>query len=81
MDLEQKRKQGRPRTAIKTSELDILKGLVQADPGISLRAIAEAMGIHRRKVIRTLNKLIAEGKLVREGNGPGAVYKIKDSEK
>jgi hypothetical protein len=54
--------------------LDYVRQNGQAKTG----AIAEAMGIHRRKVIRTLNKLIADGWLVREGNGPGAVYKLKD---
>jgi hypothetical protein len=44
-------------------------------------ALAEAMGIPKRTMIRTLNKLIAEGRLVREGNGQGAVYKINDSHK
>jgi hypothetical protein len=44
-------------------------------------ALVEALGSPRRSVIRTLNKLIAEGRLVREGNGPGAVYKISDSRK
>jgi hypothetical protein len=44
-------------------------------------ALVEALGSPRRSVIRTLNKLIAEGKLVRQGNGPGAVYKLSDSPK
>jgi len=43
MDPEQKRKQGRPRKLIETSELDSLRRLVEADPSMSLRAIAEAM--------------------------------------
>jgi hypothetical protein len=44
-------------------------------------AMAGAMGVHRRTVIRNLKKMVAEGRLVREGNGPGAVYKINDSQK
>lgn len=44
-------------------------------------ALAEALGIPKRTVIRTLDKLIAEGRLVREGNGQGAVYKLNDSQK
>jgi len=49
MDLEQKRKQGRPRKAIEASELDTLRRLVEADPSISLRAIAEAMATQSGK--------------------------------
>jgi predicted HTH transcriptional regulator len=44
-------------------------------------ALIEVLGSPRRSVIRMLNKLIADGRLVREGNGPGAVYKINDSQK
>jgi hypothetical protein len=44
-------------------------------------AMAGVMGVNRRTVIRMLNKLIAEGRLVREGSGPGAVYKINSSQK
>ena len=43
LDPEQKRKPGRPRKTIEASELETLRRLVEADPGISLRAIAEAM--------------------------------------
>jgi transposase len=49
MNPEEKRKQGRPRTIIEAGELDTLKGLVQADPSISLRAIAEAMSTQTGK--------------------------------
>jgi len=41
-------------------------------------ALIEVLGSPRRSVIRMLNKLIADGRLVREGNGPGAVYKINE---
>ena len=43
MDPEQKRKQGRPRKSIEASELATLRSLVEANPSISLRSIAEAM--------------------------------------
>jgi DNA-binding IclR family transcriptional regulator len=41
-------------------------------------ALIEVLGSPRRSVIRMLNKLIADGRLVRDGNGPGAVYKINE---
>ena len=49
MDLEQKRKQGRPRKTIEASELATLRRLVEADPSMSLRAIAEAMATQTGK--------------------------------
>ncbi|MDR3415154.1 MAG: transposase [Nevskia sp.] len=49
MDREQKRKPGRPRKIIEGSELDTLRRLVEADPSISLRAIAEAMATQTGK--------------------------------
>ena len=39
------------------------------------------LGTPRRTVIRNLNKLIEEGKLVREGHGAGAVYRLNDNPK
>lgn len=39
------------------------------------------LGTPRRTVIRNLNKLIEEGKLIREGNGAGAVYRLNDNPK
>jgi hypothetical protein len=39
--------------------------------------LVTVLGSPRRTVIRNLNKLLADGRLVREGNGPGAVYKLK----
>lgn len=49
MDPEQKRKQGRPRKTIEASELATLRHLVEADPSMSLRAIAEAMATQTGK--------------------------------
>ncbi|HXL73225.1 MAG TPA: hypothetical protein VN963_06320 [bacterium] len=57
--------------------LDYVRQNGQAKTG----ALVQALDSPRRSVIRTLNKLIAEGRLVRQGNGQGAVYKIKDSQK
>jgi hypothetical protein len=57
--------------------LDYVRQKGQAKTG----ALVEALGIPKRTMVRTLNKLIAEGRLVREGNGQGAVYKINDSRK
>jgi hypothetical protein len=57
--------------------LDYVRQNGQAKTG----ALVEALGIPKRTMIRTLNKLIVEGRLVREGNGQGAVYKINDSGK
>ncbi len=39
------------------------------------------LGSSRRSVIRTLNKLLADGKLIREGNGAGAVYRLNENPK
>jgi len=44
-------------------------------------ALVAVVGSPRRTVIRNLNKLLADGRLVREGNGPGAVYKLKPGSK
>jgi len=44
-------------------------------------AMAGAMGVHRRTVIRNLKKLVEQGRLVREGNGPGAVYRLNNNQK
>jgi len=44
-------------------------------------ALVTALGSPRRSVIRSLNKLIEDGHLVREGSGPGAVYRVSDSPK
>jgi transposase len=49
MDSEPKRKQGRPRKTIEASELATLQHLVEADPSMSLRAIAEAMATQTGK--------------------------------
>ncbi len=57
--------------------LDYVRQKGQAKTG----ALVEVLGSPRRSVIRTLNQLIAEGRLVRQGNGQGAVYKINDSQK
>jgi hypothetical protein len=57
--------------------LDYIRQNGQAKTG----AMAGVMGVNRRTVIRMLNKLIAEGRLVRQGNGPSAVYKINSSQK
>jgi DeoR/GlpR family transcriptional regulator of sugar metabolism len=57
--------------------LDYVRQNGQAKTG----ALVEALGIPKRTMVRTLNKLIAEGRLVREGNGQGAVYKINESQK
>jgi hypothetical protein len=55
--------------------LDYVRQNGQGKTGV----MAGAMGVHRRTVIRNLKKLVAEGRLVREGNGPGAVYKLNNS--
>jgi hypothetical protein len=39
------------------------------------------LGSPRRTVIRNLNKLIADGRLVREGNGASAVYRLNNYSK
>lgn len=57
--------------------LDYVRQNGQAKTG----ALVEALGSPRRSAIRTLNKLIAEGRLVRQGSGSSAVYKINDSQK
>jgi hypothetical protein len=57
--------------------LDYVRQNGQAKTG----ALVEALGSPRRTVIRNLNKLLEEGRLVREGSGPGAVYRLKDSPK
>jgi hypothetical protein len=44
-------------------------------------ALVTALGSPRRSIIRSLNKLIEDGHLVREGNGPGAVYRVSDRPK
>jgi len=44
-------------------------------------ALAAVVGSPRRTVIRNLNKLLTDGRLVREGRGPGAVYKLKPGSK
>jgi transposase len=83
MDLEQKRKQGRPRKAIEASELEILKGLVQADPSISLRAIAKAMALQTGKQLSLMawsralkslgiSKVTAKKTIIREEKLPGS---------
>lgn len=43
--------------------------------------LVEASGHPRRTVIRILNKMLADGRIVREGNGSGAVYKLKSGMK
>jgi hypothetical protein len=57
--------------------LDYVRQNGQAKTG----ALMEALDSPRRTVIRNLNKLLDEGRLVREGSGPGAVYRLKDSPK
>ncbi len=39
------------------------------------------LGSPRRTVIRNLNKLLEEGKLIREGTGRGAVYRLNENPK
>jgi hypothetical protein len=39
------------------------------------------LGSSRRTVIRNLNKLLADGKLIREGTGAGAVYRLNENPK
>jgi hypothetical protein len=43
--------------------------------------LVEVVRSPRRTVIRNLNKLLANWRLVREGNGPGAVYKLNPGAK
>lgn len=39
------------------------------------------LGSSKRTVIRNLNKLLADGKLIREGSGQSAVYRLNDNPK
>lgn len=57
--------------------LDYVRQNGQAKTG----ALIGVLGSPRRTVIRNLNKLLEEGRLVREGSGPGAVYRLNDSSK
>jgi hypothetical protein len=39
------------------------------------------LGSSKRTVIRNLNKLLADGKIIREGSGAGAVYRLNENPK
>jgi len=57
--------------------LDYVRKNGQAKTG----ALMGVLSSPRRTVIRNLNKLLEEGRLVREGSGPSAVYRINESTK
>jgi hypothetical protein len=57
--------------------LDYVRQNGQAKTG----GLVGVLGSPRRSVIRTLNKLLAEGRLVREGSGAGAVYRLNENTK
>jgi predicted HTH transcriptional regulator len=57
--------------------LDYVRQKGQAKTGV----LMGVLGCPRRTVIRNLNKLLEEGRLVREGSGPGAVYRLNDNPK
>ncbi len=52
---------------------------VQRNGQVKTGAMVDALGSPRRTVVRNLNKLIADGRLVREGNGAGAVYRLNNN--
>ncbi len=57
--------------------LDYVRQNGQAKTG----GLVEVLGSSKRTVIRNLNKLLADGKIIREGSGPGAVYRLNENPK
>jgi len=51
---------------------------VRRNGEVKTSGLVGVLGSSRRTVIRNLNKLIEEGRLVRDGSGPGAVYRLNN---